>query len=334
MTLEFQADTQADGTWRKSQAKGGWRGLLANQVAIARPDHWFKNVFMLPGAALAFAVNPALATPSSVASLIVGIIAVCLIASANYTINEWLDAEFDRHHPVKRHRPSAAGAVSAPLVYIQWAVLATAGLLLGLTIGLQFTIFAAILLIMGVAYNVKPLRTKDRVYLDVLSESVNNPLRFLLGWSAVLGSVLPPSSILLAFWMGGAYLMAVKRYSEYRFIDDPERAGRYRRSFIYYDEQTLLLSAFFYALTTTLFLGVFLIKYRIEFLIAFPFVAALFVWYFRIGMQPGSVTQSPEKLYKERRFIRYVGLLTLLLTALFFVDIPWLNALVEVQSFR
>ena len=51
-------------------------------------------------------------------------------------------------------------------------------------------------------------------------------------------------------------------------------------------------------------------------------------------MQPGSVTQIPEKLYRERRFVRYVGLLTLLLTALFFVDIPWLNALVEVQSFH
>jgi len=331
MALDSQADI-VDGA--PPASAGGWRAFISNQMALARPDHWFKNIFMLPGAALALAVSPESATPAAVVNLVVGILAVCLIASANYTINEWLDAEFDRHHPVKRHRPSAAGAVAAPQVYLQWGILAAAGLLLGWTIGVQFTLFAAILLAMGVAYNVKPLRTKDRVYLDVLSESVNNPLRFLLGWSAVLGSVLPPSSILLAFWMGGAYLMAVKRYAEYRFINDPQRAGRYRRSFLFYDEQSLLLSAFFYALTTTLFLGVFLIKYRIEFLVAFPFVAALFVWYFRIGMQPGSVTQSPEKLYRERRFVRYVGLLTLLLTALFFVDIPWLNALVEVQSFH
>jgi len=44
---------------------------------------------------------------------------------------------------------------------------------------------------MGLVYNVPPLRTKDRQYLDVLSESINNPLRFMLGWTAVIGSLLP-----------------------------------------------------------------------------------------------------------------------------------------------
>ena len=75
---------------------------------------------------------------------------------------------------------------------------------------------------MGIIYNVRPIRSKDRIYLDVLSESINNPLRLLLGWSAVLAGMLPPSSILMAYWMGGAFLMAVKRYAEYRFINDPE----------------------------------------------------------------------------------------------------------------
>lgn len=302
-------------------------------MALARPDHWFKNIFMLPGAALALAVNPALATPDAVLQLLLGIVSVCFIASANYTINEWLDAEFDRHHPVKKRRPSALGAVTAPQVYIQWAVLALAGLGLGYHLGPQFLAFAAILLVMGIIYNVKPVRSKDRVYVDVLSESLNNPLRFLLGWSAILTDILPPSSILLAFWMGGAYLMAVKRYAEFRFINDPGVAGRYRRSFLYYNEQSLLTSAFFYALTASLFLGVFLIKYRIEYLVAFPMVALLFAWYFHLGMQPKSVTQNPEKLFKERTFVIYVALLTTVMTALFFVDIPWLNVLVEVQSF-
>src|SRR5690606_6353933 len=105
----------------------------------------------------------------------------------------------------------------------------------------------SLLLLMGILYNVQPFRTKDKPYLDVLSESFNNPLRLLLGWSILVHDGLPPSSILLAFWMGGAFLMAVKRYSEYRFIDDPARAGLYRNSFRYYSERTLLLSSFFYA---------------------------------------------------------------------------------------
>ena len=97
-----------------SLARG--RTALADLVAIARPDHWFKNVFMLPGAALALVLTDDAVAPELV-YLLLGVVSTCLIASANYTINEWLDAEFDRHHPVKRFRPSAAGRVSATTVF-------------------------------------------------------------------------------------------------------------------------------------------------------------------------------------------------------------------------
>jgi decaprenyl-phosphate phosphoribosyltransferase len=129
--------------------------------------------------------------------------------------------------------------------------------------------------------------------------------------------------------MGGAYLMAVKRFAEYRFINDPARAGLYRRSFQFYTEESLLVSSFFYALSAAFFLGVFLIKYRIEFLLCMPFLALLFAWYLVIGMRAQSPAQHPERLYRERSFLAYVGLLGVLITLLFFIDLPWLNILVE-----
>ena len=48
----------------------------------------------------------------------------------------------------------------------------------------------------------------------MLTESVNNPLRMLLGWYAVTSVVVPPVSLLVAYWMIGCYFMALKRYSE------------------------------------------------------------------------------------------------------------------------
>ena len=72
-----------------------------------------------------------------------------------------------------------------------------------------------LLLVMGLVYNVEPVRSKDKAYIDVLSESINNPLRLLLGWSAIIDSALPPISVLVSYWMGGAYLMAIKRYAEF-----------------------------------------------------------------------------------------------------------------------
>lgn len=297
-------------------------------LKIARFDHWFKNVFMLPGTALAIIFTNISFTDAMLPTLI-GILSVCFIASANYVINEWLDAEFDQHHPVKKNRPSVGNKLKAKYVYFEYVVFISLGLGLSLLLPGEFTVFASILLIMGVLYNVKPVRTKDRVYLDVLSESINNPLRLLLGWSAIVSGVLPPSSVLLAYWMGGAFLMAIKRYAEYRFIDDPQRAGLYRKSFKVYTEEKLLLSSFFYALSSAFFLGIFLIKYRVEFLLSFPLFALLFAWYLAIGRKPHSPTQNPEKLYKEKGFIMYIVFLCSVVTILFFVDIPWLHVLIE-----
>ena len=306
------------------------RVSIRDYIAIARPDHWVKNIFMLPGAALALILDPARVDWSqTLPVLLLAIVSTCLVASANYTINEWLDAEFDRFHPIKSQRPSARGRIRPQLVYVQYALLGAAGLGLAWRINALFFAFAAILLVMGVLYNVQPIRTKDKKYLDVLSESVNNPLRFVLGWFAVTTVAMPPSSILLSYWMGGAYLMAMKRYAEYRLIGDPARAGQYRKSFQHYDETSLLVSSFFYAITSSFLLGVFLIKYRIEFLLSFPFFALLFAWYLSIAMRPASRALNPEKLYREKRFVVYVAFLCVLVTALFFVDIPGLQVLID-----
>lgn len=303
-------------------------GRLRDYVRIARPDHWVKNIFMVPGAALAFSLVHRTADISMV-RLAVALASCCLLASANYTINEYLDAPFDRHHPLKRNRPGAEGKLDVRLVVGQYIGLAVAGGLLAWSINTAFLITAAWLLVMGIVYNVEPLRTKNRQYLDVLSESVNNPIRFLLGWFAVTGAIIPPGSVLLAYWTGGAFLMGVKRYSEYRRIADPVRAGLYRRSFEHYTEGSLLLSSFFYALCSAFLIGVFLIKYKIELLISFPFFAVLFTWYLAIGLKGDSAAQAPEKLYKESAFMGFAALTFAVVMILFAVDIPALNGLMR-----
>jgi len=313
-----------------SPKTGGWQAYLQ----IARPDHWFKNVFVLPGVGLALALSREGASVALIGKILLALVATSLIASANYTINEWLDAEHDRHHPVKNRRPAATLSLSAPLIWLQWLGCATAGLATARCLNLETLVFAAALLFMGVVYNVRPLRTKERVFLDVLSEAVNNPIRFLIGWSLIVKDVLPPSSVLFAYWMGGAYLMAVKRYSEYRFIGDPKRAGLYRASFRFYSENTLLLSSFFYAMTSMLFLGVFLVKYRIEFLLGLPLLVVLFVWYLAIGMRENSVAQRTEKLYAEKALMSYVAFVAAVFALLLFVDIPALNELVDYHVLR
>ena len=200
---------------------------IRDYVGIARPDHWLKNAFMLPGAAMAFIIDDRVQLTAA-AFLVAGIIATCLLASANYTINEYLDGKFDRHHPTKSSRPAAQGKIRLDLMLTQYVILAGAGLAIASQLNPVFFLASLLLLFMGIVYNVEPLRTKDRVFLDVLSESVNNPIRLILGWAAITTIVMPPSRLLICYWAGGAYLMTVKRYAEYRMIADAERAAAAR----------------------------------------------------------------------------------------------------------
>src|SRR4051794_6028239 len=143
------------------------RATIRGHIQIARIDHWFKNVFVLPGIIAAIGVD--MTVPAGLWwRTIVGLISICLVASSNYVINEVLDAPSDRSHPVKRNRPTPAGLVSVPLAYVQWIALMVIGVGLGLQVSTGFAVTAFILWVMGCVYNIPPLRSKDVPYVDVL----------------------------------------------------------------------------------------------------------------------------------------------------------------------
>ena len=308
-------------------AEGRRSGGFADYLRLARLDHSTKHIFILPGVALAYLlrgmVNGAFAW-----NLALGLLTAICIASANYVINEWLDRDFDRHHPTKSSRAAVQVVLSGKIVLLVWVGLIALGLCIALVSSRVMFYVACIFALQGVVYNVPPLRSKDKPYLDVISESINNPLRLMIGWAIVDATTLSPSSILIAYWLGGAFLMAAKRLSEHREIvaaHGKELLVLYRASFRGYTEFSLLLSCFAYALLSCFFLTVFLIKYRVEYILLVPLIVILFVQYLGSALKSGSSAQSPEKLYRERGLVVVVLLIaaTFVLTTL--VDIPALS---------
>ena len=310
------------------------RGGLWPYVQIARIDHWFKNSFMLLGVLLAFFYEPSIAGWGAIRSLAIAVFATCLVASSNYVLNEVLDGPRDKLHPDKKHRPVPSGQVNISIAYVEWLMLAAAGFSLALSLNLYFFGAALWLWVMGILYNVPPIRTKEWPYLDVLSESVNNPIRLLLGWFALITTRVPPVSLIVAYWMLGAFFMAMKRYAEYRHINDPKRAAAYRRSFEFYTEERLLVSILFYATACALFSGIFIVRYHIELILFAPFGAGMFAYYLHLGMLPNSPTQNPEKLYRQKGFFAYMVLSTLVFVLLMFMSIPALYDLFNVDPVR
>ena len=300
---------------------------MKKYIKIARPDHWIKNFFIMPGVAIAFLLTEHSLKDMNIFKLICAVFATCMIASANYVINEWLDAPFDKFHPTKKNRPVVTENMKFAVVIAEYIALIAVGVILSLLVDKLFLLVSLVLLLMGFLYNVKPFRTKDIPYLDVLSESINNMLRLMMGWFVVTNSSLPPSSILIGYWMGGAFLMATKRFAEYRMINNPETAGLYRQSFKQYTEKTLLASALFYSLISTFCLGVFLIKYRIEYLLCMPLVFLLFSYYVAMSFDPDSAVQRPEKLFKEKKLMLLVFVIIIAFMVLTSVDLNFLHRL-------
>lgn len=300
---------------------------LAAHIEISRVDHWVKNVFVLPGIVVAWSLQPTPLGVDLLLRIVFGIIATCMIASSNYVINEVMDAPFDRHHPVKSSRPVPSGRVNIPIAYLQWIGLMVVGMAISFSVSKPFAASMFALWVMGCVYNIPPARSKDAPYLDVLSESVNNPLRMLAGWFIVTASIAPPASLLLSYWMVGCYFMALKRYAEYRDIGNPSVAACYRKSFAFYNEQRLLSSVMFYSSAAMLFFGAFVMRYRVELIVAVPFVALVMAVYLNLAFKPDSVVQRPEGLYRETSLMVAVAVCAAVMIAMLMVDLPVLKVI-------
>jgi len=296
-----------------------------NYLKIARFDHWVKQLFVLPGAWLAYAMVSPIPSMDLAVKLMLGMIATSAAASANYCINEWLDMEFDKFHPVKKHRPFVTTKLSVPIVLAEYVFFAMVSLIIANFISTIVLIAEAVLLVMGILYNVRPIRTKDLPYVDVLTESMNNAIRLIIGWFCVTNLYQPPFSVMFGYWMGGAFLMAAKRFAEYRMIGDPEQAKLYRKSFRGYSEKRLLTSAIFYGNLSVFFCGVFLIKYRIELILVLPLICLLFCYYLSICFKPDSAAQKPEKLFREKPLMLLCALIIVGFIACYYIRIPALD---------
>ena len=91
----------------------------------------------------------------------------------------------------------------------------------------------------------------------------------------------------------------------------------------------ILISSVFYALLSIFLCGTFLIKYKIELILAIPVLCGLFCYYLYISFKPDSAVQKPEKLYKEKKLLIFLMIFIILFIVLLFVDIPILSRLLD-----
>ena len=176
-------------------------------IRAMRPKHWVKNSFVL--APLFFGGK--LTDTTAAIHVFACFIAFCLAASAVYLMNDTLDREKDRLHPLKKHRPIASGEVS--IRQAQWGII----LLLAPAFALAFYAdFSAGLVVLGyfllnVAYS---LFLKHIVILDVATIATGFVLRVLGG--ALAAHVEPSHWLLIATFLVALFIALIKRRQELR----------------------------------------------------------------------------------------------------------------------
>jgi 4-hydroxybenzoate polyprenyltransferase len=149
-----------------------WR--LVGGAKSLRPHQWVKNLFVL--APVVFAKD--IFKEELLVRAFGGFGVFCLLASAVYTINDLVDVESDRAHPIKRFRPIASGRVPLPaarFMAMGLIALALGGAFYG-PIPFAATVIAYFLL--NVAYS---LKLKKIAYIDVSCISAGFVLRVVAG---------------------------------------------------------------------------------------------------------------------------------------------------------
>src|SRR6266850_7035629 len=107
-----------------SISAGPGRSTVFGLIISVRPGQWTKNLLVFAGLLFGLQLfNPAAVIDASLAFVI-----FCGLSGAVYLINDVLDRESDRQHPLKARRPIASGSVSVPQALGTAAVLTVAGL--------------------------------------------------------------------------------------------------------------------------------------------------------------------------------------------------------------
>ncbi len=203
-------------------------------IKVARPTHWIKNIFVF----LPVFFGGALLNTTEVVAAALTFMSFSLAASAIYCLNDIIDVDADRAHPVKCKRPIASGAITIPQAYGMMTVslLISIVLMFLLPEGHAKSILVIIAyFVINVAYC---LRLKEYAIIDVCIIASGFVLRILAGGYAT-GVHLSKWIVLMTFLLT-LFLAFAKRKDDYRIY---EQTGTMpRKSIAGYNSQFIDLS--------------------------------------------------------------------------------------------
>ena len=193
------------------------RSALRAATVSLRPRQWSKNLLLFAGIVFAAKLGDVIRWGEAVAIFV----AYCAASSAAYLVNDLRDADDDRLHPVKRHRPIARGELQPERALVLAALLAAVAVAIASALGFASLLFLLAFVALQLAYS---LGLKRVVLVDVLVIAGLFVVRAAAGAAAVdvrISRWLLVCTALLALFLGLA-----KRRGELVLVEADATPGR------------------------------------------------------------------------------------------------------------
>lgn len=190
-----------------------------------RVNQWIKNFVIFTSVIFAGELfNLFFLLKTTVAFLI-----FCVLSSASYLLNDIIDYNYDKKHPIKKYRPIAAGQISIPQATFLIFLLSLFGLVSSVFFSIMFFLIALIFLLLHFFYS---LYLKKLPVIDIFSISFSFMLRAFAG-EVVTGFHIPIWLLLTIFFLS-LFMASVKRHAELVIQGKDTRVSLY-----YYNEHFL-----------------------------------------------------------------------------------------------
>jgi 4-hydroxybenzoate polyprenyltransferase len=194
------------------------QGTFRLILTAMRPHQWVKNLFVF----VPLLFGKRLTDMFAIGNSVLAFSAFCLMASALYIFNDWIDAEEDRNHPEKCNRPISSGALSVPIALSFAIFLGIFAFGLAAFIGMKFFLISGLYVILTLSYC---LSLKRKIVLDAMTISAGFVIRIVGGAIAI--SVMPSHWLIVCAFLLALFLTFTKRRQE--LLTLTTHAGEHRK---------------------------------------------------------------------------------------------------------
>jgi len=267
-----------------------------------RTYQWIKNILVF----VPLIVSEKAVNFEAFISTCLIFISFCLSASGLYLVNDLIDLEADRSHPVKRRRPFASG--SLPLEYgIISPIIILAALNISRAVSLDCLIMVCLYILVSMLYSVF-LKTKPLI--DVFCLAGLYTLRIIAGG---FSSGAHASIWLLNF--SGFFFLALaflKRYSEYLNKSDGPDAKHSRRGYNNSDKEMLQMMGIGSSLISAVVLGLYISSSQANSIYRHPdylwgIIPLIVFWHFRLWLAAGrNYMHHDPIIYSLKDWVSYI----------------------------